>query len=351
MIEEMTNFLGNEDERILCNKIDMNSNLIHTCLYLANQGEDNLEIERVLNIFNTLKEILLFDLSEDFIIKLSKILNAYLESNESGKKEKYIITNRFFENLHKTLDEFESKEKSEEIENEKYSKKSKKNKKENLNYLLRRNHQEKNEPLSPEKTKGFGNCIPEHEKLLLTKGTLNNFIEEKGDENLKNFNSMVRIKDLYDIPKNLPGEDNNIPNVQIIQSETESKIITNLNNEENSNTLNININGDTTNLKNNSGNNNNVSGLNESSRTNNSKKIKKIKLNDKNVHEKNLIHNLILDSLEEKPDRVKTPEIGFNTDPAIAELIEKDIFRQREEIKKREEFDKNQKLEEELLIK
>ena len=74
MIEEMTLFLGNEDQRILCNKIDMNNNLIHTCLYLANQGEDNLEIERVLNIFNTLEEILLFNISEDFITKLLLLL-------------------------------------------------------------------------------------------------------------------------------------------------------------------------------------------------------------------------------------------------------------------------------------
>ena len=153
MIEEMTFFLGNEDQRILCNKIDMNSNLIHTCLYLANQGEDNLEIERVLNIFNTLEEILLFNIDEDFIIKLSKILNAYLESNESSKVQKYLITNKFFENLHTSLDVFETKEKNEEIENEKYSKKNKKNKKENLNYLLRRNYNEKNEPLPPKKTK------------------------------------------------------------------------------------------------------------------------------------------------------------------------------------------------------
>ena len=140
MMDEMRKLLANEDERILCNKIDMNNNLMHTCLYLANQGEDNLEINRVINIFNTLKEILLFDLSEGFIIKLSKILYSYIESDENGKKEKYLIINKFFENLHKSLDNFESEEIKEEIENEKYKKKSEKNKKnENLNYLLRRN--------------------------------------------------------------------------------------------------------------------------------------------------------------------------------------------------------------------
>ena len=345
MIEEMSNFLSNEDQRILCNKIDMNKNLIHTCLYLANNGEDNLEIERVINILNTLKEILLFEISEEFLIKLSKILNSYLETKEN-EAQKYLITNKFFENLHKSLDVFEEKEKEEELENEKYTKKSKANlKNENLNYLLRRNTNEKNEPLSPEKTKGFGNCISEHEKLLLNNGVLGNYIEDRQDENLKSFNSLVRIKDLYDIPKNLPGEDNEIPNVQLIQSETESKINTNLVNE-NSSKTNL-LNNDTTNLKNN-GNNSNI--LDESSRTNNSKKITKIKLNDKNLEEKKLIHSILIDLLEEKPDRVITPEIGFNTDPAIAELIEKDIFKQREEIKKREELSKNQKIEEELLL-
>jgi hypothetical protein len=94
-------------------------------------------------------------------------------------------------------------------------------------------------------------------------------VEEKGDENLKNFNSMVRIKDLYDIPKNLPGEDNEIPNVQIIQSESESKILTNLNND-------LISNDNTTNLKNT--NLNNKSDLNDTSRTNTSKKNQKNKI-------------------------------------------------------------------------
>ena len=128
MIENMNIFLSDEDQRIYCNKIDMNRNLIHTCLYLANQGEDNLEIERVYNIFDTLKEILLIEISEEFLTKLSKILNSYLESNEKNKVQKYIITNKFFENLNKSLNAFETKEINEEIENEKYNIKKKKKK-------------------------------------------------------------------------------------------------------------------------------------------------------------------------------------------------------------------------------
>ena len=332
MIENMNKFLSDEDQRILCNKIDMNKNLIHTCLYLANQGEENLEIERVINIFETLKEILPFEIKEEFIIKLSKILNSYLESKEEKKTQKYIITNKFFENLNKSLDAFETKEKAEEKENEKYNiKKSKKNKNENLNYLLRRNINENDEPLSPEKTKGFGDCISEHEKLLLHNEINGNYIEEKQDENLKNFKSLVRIKDLYDVPKNLPGEDVNMPDVNIIPSENSSKI---------NNTNYINDKSST-----------NINETDESILTNRSMKIKKVKLNYKNDKEKNLVHNMLLDILEEKPDKVITPELGINTNPSIAELIEKDIIKQREEIKRRlDEISKPKKNEGELSL-
>ena len=96
MINRMKEFLQDEDNRILCNKIDMNSQLINTCFYLANQGEDNLEIERVLIIFETLQEVLLFEVTEEFLVKLAKILYAYLDS---GEKEKYLKTKRFFINL------------------------------------------------------------------------------------------------------------------------------------------------------------------------------------------------------------------------------------------------------------
>ena len=361
MIEEMSKFLGNEDQRILCNKIDMNRKLIHTCFYLANQGEENLEIDRVINIFETLKEILNFEIKEDFIIKLGKILYSLIEKEDA--KEKYLlITTKFFENLHKALDDFEEKEKLKENDNEKYTplKKNKKIKNENLNYLLRRNDDDIIKPLSPDKIKGFGNCAEEHEKLLLNNGVLKNYLEEKQEENLKNFNSMVRIKDLYDIPKNLPGEDEERPNVEIITSTNSSKIPNNID-DKNNNKININnnlandnnsannnyniVNNDTTTMKNNSFNN---SELANTSRTNASKKIKKIKLNDKYITQKKLIHNMLLDIMDEEENKVKSPEIGFNSDPATAELIEKDIIKQREEIKKKLEIIKSKKLEEEF---
>ena len=70
MLDLMKDFLKNEDYRILCNKIDMNSQLINTCFYLANEGEENLEINRVLLIFDTLQEVLLFTVTKDFLVKL-----------------------------------------------------------------------------------------------------------------------------------------------------------------------------------------------------------------------------------------------------------------------------------------
>ena len=57
---------------------------------------------------------------------------------------------------------------------------------------------------------------------------------------------------------------------------------------------------------------------------------------------------MLLDIMEEEENKVKSPEIGFNSDPAIAELIEKDIIKQREEIKKKLEIIKSKKLEEEF---
>ena len=99
----------------------MNSQLIYTFFYLANHGEDNLEIERVLIMFETLKEILLFDVEEDFIINLAKILYAYFKA----ENVRYLRTKRFFINLQKSLDEYEQKEREVEAENAKYAKKAK----------------------------------------------------------------------------------------------------------------------------------------------------------------------------------------------------------------------------------
>jgi hypothetical protein len=121
MLDLMKDFLKNEDYRILCNKIDMNSQLINTCFYLANEGEENLEINRVLLIFDTLQEVLLFTVTKDFLVYLAKILYA--------EKDNSLITNKFFKNLRESLDVFEQDERDEEAEIAKYAVNKKKSQK------------------------------------------------------------------------------------------------------------------------------------------------------------------------------------------------------------------------------
>ena len=365
MIEEMTKFLKNEDNRILCNKLEMNSQLIYTCFYLANHGEDNLEIERVLIIFETLKEILLFDVEEDFIINLAKILYAFFKSEEV----KYLRTKRFFINLQKSLDEYEQKEREEEAENAKYAKKAKKKiinnneefKKMSFNYLLRRQKDSRNDPLPPIRTRGFGNCVTEHENLLLKTQNLRDCIEAEQEQNLKNFHSMFRIKDLYDVPKNLPGDDSTFPNVKIVHSNntsTSSYISTktrNKNNNGNNNQSKISLltqdDKQQSQTMPNDINNNSTNTINSLLRgtEGNKKKLKKISINDEEIKNNSIIHNMLLDILNEEDDKVKTPELGSNSGPEKAEVVEKDIFKQREEIQKRKEELERKRLEEEKL--
>ena len=355
MKKEMHYFLQDEDNRIICNKIDMNSQLINTCFYLANQGEDNLEIDRVLNIFQTLKEVLLFDVTEEFITKLAKILYAYLKV---GEKEKYLKTKKFFINLQRSLDNFEQREIEEEKENAKYAKKTKNKKKDfkniNFNYLLRRKKDKNSNPLPPIKTRGFGNCITEHENLLLKTQNLRDCIESNQEKNLKYYHSMYRIKDLYDVPKNLPGEDSTFPNVKIIHSQNTSKSCV-IDTSNNQSKISINSKDDQLSQSISSKNSINLitSAIKETQSsqnyTNNKKRIKKISINDKQLEMNKKIHNMLLDILNGDIDKVKAPELGSNDNPQKAELLEKDINKQREEIKKRREELENKRLQEEML--
>ena len=144
--------------------------MINTCFFLANQGEENLEIDRVINIFDTLSEVLLFSVTKPFILKLAKILyadmNEYEDEEKKKLKEVYIKTRKFFINLKDSLDKLDENEQKEEEENAKYLK-GKKKPNRNIYSSLRRTKPENSEPLLLDETRGFGNCIPEHEVLLL----------------------------------------------------------------------------------------------------------------------------------------------------------------------------------------
>ena len=237
MIKEITNFVSDIDNRILCNKIDMNGCLINTCFYLANGGEDMLEIERVLKIFATLKEVLLFDVEKPFLIHLAKILYAYYVDKENNNVE-YLKARTFFINLRLALDTFEYNEEEYEKEQAKFMKKKKVKYKilddgtrkklppspprKNIYAILRRSNQEKIEPLPIEETKGFGNCIPEHERLMLKTQNIKNSIDIEQEENLPQYHTTFIIKTLYEKPKNLPGEDPEYPNVKIISTNNDT---------------------------------------------------------------------------------------------------------------------------------
>ena len=229
MIKEFSAFVSDIDNRILCNKIDMNGCLINTCFFLVNQGEEILEMERVLKIFDTLKEVLLFTVDRKFLISLSKILYAYMKD-----KIEYLKTRTFFKNLREALDTFEFNEEEEEKERAKFAKKKKvitkklkngKTKKiypspprKNIYEILRRGNQEIQEPLPIEETRGFGNCIPEHEKLMLKTQNIKNSIDIEQEENLPQYHTTFIIKTLYEKPKNLPGEDPEFPYPRIVQT-------------------------------------------------------------------------------------------------------------------------------------
>ena len=257
MIKEITNFVSDIDNRILCNKIDMNGCLINTCFFLANNGEDMLEIERVLNIFNTLKEVLLFNVEKNFLIHLAKILYAYYR-DEENKKVEYLKTRTFFINLREALDTFEHNEEEDEKEQAKFMKKKKAKiikkdgktirkppspPRKNIYATLRRSNQEKLEPLPNEETKGFGNCIQEHERLMLKTQNIKNSIDIEQEENLPQYHTTFIIKTLYEKPKNLPGEDPENPNVKFLStnesdeedasSEEEEEIDQDMNNVDN----------------------------------------------------------------------------------------------------------------------
>ena len=181
-----------------------------------------LEIERVLKIFATLKEVLLFDVEKPFLIHLAKILYAYYVDKENNNVE-YLKARTFFINLRLALDTFEYNEEEYEKEQAKFMKKKKVKYKilddgtrkklppspprKNIYAILRRSNQEKIEPLPIEETKGFGNCIPEHERLMLKTQNIKNSIDIEQEENLPQYHTTFIIKTLYEKPKNLPGED------------------------------------------------------------------------------------------------------------------------------------------------
>ena len=159
----MGKFIQNEDYRIWCEKINQNGRFINTIFFLANRGEDNLEIERIVKIFEIIKEILLFTVDYYFIKSLASILLALLDSKED--KVEYVKVKTFFINLKYVLERIEDMKIKEEEENAKYVSNTKKGKtdiKSLYKSKMKTAQNNQYEEIPMQNIQPFGNCIPEH---------------------------------------------------------------------------------------------------------------------------------------------------------------------------------------------
>ena len=221
MVRLMERFIQNEDYRIYCDKINQNGKFINTIFFLANKGEDNIEIDRVVKIFDVIKEILLFTVDYYFVQNLASILLALLDSKE--EKVEYVKIKTFFINLKKVLEKIEDMKLREEEENAKYAsnkKKGKTNIKSLYKSKMKSTQNNQYEEIPMQNIQPFGNCIPEHENLLLETQKMKNTIDIEQEKNLQKYQSSFVIKSLYEKPKNLPGENPNNPDAKILSTST-----------------------------------------------------------------------------------------------------------------------------------
>jgi hypothetical protein len=94
MKKDLEKLISNEDDFIKIKKFFLNYKLISTVLFLANDKQENMELKRVIDIFEVLGENMLFDVDLFFITNLAKGLNALVPEDK-----KYFNLNVFFTNL------------------------------------------------------------------------------------------------------------------------------------------------------------------------------------------------------------------------------------------------------------
>ena len=94
MKKDLEKIISNEEDFIRIKKFFLNYKLISTVLYLANDKQENMELKRVVDIFEVLGENMLFEVDLFFITNLAKGLNAILPEDK-----KYFNLNVFFNNL------------------------------------------------------------------------------------------------------------------------------------------------------------------------------------------------------------------------------------------------------------
>ena len=94
MKKDLEKLISNEEDFIKIKKFFLNYKLISTVLYLANDKNENMELKRVVDIFEVLGENMLFDVDLFFITNLAKGLNAIIPEDK-----KYFSLTVFFNNL------------------------------------------------------------------------------------------------------------------------------------------------------------------------------------------------------------------------------------------------------------
>ncbi len=127
MIRNIQIMMENEDVSIKINKLNENAKFINTIFYYANKSEDNIEIERVLKIFDVISGELLFNVDQNFFEPLTYNLNTVLLNKEDNTK--YLKTKTFFKNLEIALDRIEEMRIQKEEEDAKYETNAKNKKK------------------------------------------------------------------------------------------------------------------------------------------------------------------------------------------------------------------------------
>ena len=237
MKENLKLFMENEDNEIRCYKILDNQRFINTILHLANNGEEVYELGRLIKIFIVLRGILCVDIPYEFMRDLCRILNCIIkhenEKSKFGKIDKYYINKDiFFTNLESIILLNEEEQKLIDEENAKYAKKEKK--KGSIKGLYKKQpkqtkqirHVQGQYSINLEEYKSFGNCIEEHEDLLLRLQPIKNVIDEEEEKGLKDYHSNYVIKSLYEKPKNLPGNDPDNSNYTILDRSVSKSLAT-----------------------------------------------------------------------------------------------------------------------------
>ncbi len=210
MIRNIQIMMENEDVSIKINKLNENAKFINTIFYYANKSEDNIEIERVLKIFDVISGELLFNVDQNFFEPLTYNLNTVLLNKEDNTK--YLKTKTFFKNLEIALDRIEEMRIQKEEEDAKYETNAKNKKKKNLygSTKSRLANIKAQNQAPKDKIQRFGNSIPEHENLLLNTQNLKKAIDTEQEKNLQNYQSTFVIKSLYERPKNIISNNTSI---------------------------------------------------------------------------------------------------------------------------------------------